>query len=138
MDFNQQVIEEFRANGGTVTTAGFGRNLLLVHHTGARSGTERVAPLFAIPTDDGWLIAASAAGADQHPAWYHNLLAHPDTVVEHPDAGEVAVHAVDLQGEDRDAAWARFLAASPGFAGYEAKTSRRIPVLELQDQAGGA
>ena len=132
-DFNPQVIEEFRTNGGTVTTAGFGRNLVLVHHAGARTGTERVTPLFSLPTEaGGWLVAASAAGADQHPAWFHNLLAHPDTVIEHPDLGVVPVRAVNLEGEQRDAAWTRFTAASPGFAGYEAKTSRRIPVVELR------
>jgi len=132
-DFNQQVIEEFRSNGGTVTANGFGRSLLLVHHVGARSGAERVAPLFSLPAQDGgWLIAASAAGADHHPAWFHNLLANPDTVVEHPDLGEVEVHAVNLQGAERDAAWAKFTAASDGFTAYEAKTSRVIPVLELR------
>jgi deazaflavin-dependent oxidoreductase (nitroreductase family) len=135
-DFNQQVIEEFRTNGGTVTTAGFGRNLVLVHHTGARSGTERVTPLFSLPTEGGgWLIAASAAGADQHPAWFHNLVAHPDTVVEHPDRGVVAVRAVNLEGTERDAAWSRFTAVSPGFAGYEAKTTRVIPVVELRPRS---
>ena len=61
-DFNQQVVEEFRADGGTVSTAGSGRNLVLVHHTGARSGTERVTPLHSLPTEEGgWLVAASAA-----------------------------------------------------------------------------
>lgn len=131
--FNDQVIEEFRSNGGTVTTAGFGRSLLLVHHTGARSGTERVVPLFALSTEDGgWLVAASAAGADQHPAWFHNLLAHPDTVVEHPDLGLVEVRAAALAGPQRDEAWNRFTAASPGFAGYAARTTRVIPVVELR------
>ncbi|PRY13605.1 deazaflavin-dependent oxidoreductase (nitroreductase family) [Kineococcus rhizosphaerae] len=132
-DFNQQIIEEFRANGGTVTTYGFGRNLVLVHHEGARTGTRRIAPLFALPTPDGgWWIAASKAGADDDPAWFHNLQAHPDTVIEHPDHGEVAVHAVVLEGADRDEVWAKFKEASPGFAGYEQKTSRVIPVVELR------
>ncbi len=132
-DFTQQVIDEFRANGGDVTIAGFGRSLVLLHHTGAKSGVERVTPVMALPAHDGdgWLIAASKAGAPDNPAWYHNLLAHPDITIETPD-GEVAVHADDLTGAERDAAWARFTAASEGFRQYEERTSRRIPVLALR------
>jgi deazaflavin-dependent oxidoreductase (nitroreductase family) len=85
-----------------------------------------------IPTDDGgWLIAASKAGADDHPAWYHNLLAHPDITVELPGEGEVQVHVEELKGAVRDAAWAKFTARSPGFTSYEARTTRTIPVLKL-------
>ncbi|PZQ90691.1 MAG: nitroreductase family deazaflavin-dependent oxidoreductase [Leifsonia xyli] len=131
-DFNQGIIDEFRANGGTVETAGFGRDLVLVHHTGAKSGRERVTPLMGLPSERGWLIAASKAGAPENPAWYHNLLAHPETVIETPDEGEVAVRAVDLPGAERDAAWARFLTASPAFAQYEQRAGRTIPVIELR------
>ncbi|ROS75417.1 nitroreductase family deazaflavin-dependent oxidoreductase [Cellulomonas sp. PhB143] len=131
-DFNQQIIDEFRANGGSVETAGFGRGLVLVHHRGARSGTERVNPLAAVRTSpDTWLLAASAAGSDKNPDWYHNLLAHPETVIETPEDGAVDVHVTELEGDARDAGWARFTAMSEGFKGYEAKTSRVIPVLEL-------
>ena len=129
--FNERIIEEFRANGGTVETAGFGRRLVL-HHVGAKSGVERVTPVMALPTDDGWVVAASKGGAPDNPAWFHNLLAHPDTAVEAPDDGEVAVRAVPLEGAERDAAWARFLAESPGFAEYEQRTARTIPVVELR------
>lgn len=130
--FNERIIEEFRANGGTVETAGFGRRLVLLHHVGAKSGVERVTPVMALPTDDGWVVAASKGGAPDNPAWFHNLLAHPDTAVEAPDDGEVAVRAVPLEGAERDAAWARFLAESPGFAEYEQRTARTIPVVELR------
>jgi len=130
-DWNQQIIDEFRANGGTVETMGFGRGLVLVHHLGARSGQERVNPVAAIVESAGSrLIAASAAGADQHPDWYHNLLAHPDVTIETPDGVE-EVHVTDLQGAERDAAWDRFTQLSEGFRSYEAKTSRVIPVLRL-------
>ncbi|WP_299056651.1 nitroreductase/quinone reductase family protein [uncultured Nocardioides sp.] len=132
-DFNSQVIAEFRENGGTVTTAGFGRSLVLVHHVGARSGTERVTPL--VPVRDGadtWLIAASKAGAPDNPDWYHNLLAHPDVEIETPDDGTVAVHVTELTGADRDAAWERFKEMSDGFRSYEEKTDRVIPVLALR------
>jgi len=69
-DWNQQIIDEFRANDGTVETMGFGRGLVLLHHRGAKTGTERVTPLAAIPTDGGgWLLAASKAGAPDNPDW---------------------------------------------------------------------
>lgn len=132
-DWNQQIIDEFRSNGGTVTTGGFGRSLVLVHHLGARSGEARIAPLLAIPQPDGSrLIAASAAGAPRHPAWYHNLLAHPDTVIETPDDGEVDVHAEEVGEQEYASAWRQFTDRSPGFAEYQRKAgSRRIPVLRL-------
>jgi deazaflavin-dependent oxidoreductase (nitroreductase family) len=132
VDFNQRIIDEFRANGGTVETAGFGRSLVLLHHRGASSGLERVSPVMGIPSEAGWFIAASKGGAPENPAWFHNLLKRPDTVIETPDEGEVAVHAVQLEGEARDAAWARFTSRSPGFAEYERRTSRTIPVFELR------
>lgn len=132
-DFNQQIIDEFRANDGTVQTMGFGDNLILVHHVGAKSGTERVTPLFTIePADDVWLIAASKAGAPDNPAWYYNLIANPQARIEVPRRGEVAVEAHELKGPERDQAWGRFTSASPGFAEYEQKTERTIPVLELR------
>jgi deazaflavin-dependent oxidoreductase (nitroreductase family) len=132
MDWNQQIIDEFRTNGGTVTTMGFGRRLVLLHSRGARTGEERVNPLASVrESDDDWLVTASAAGADRHPAWYHNLLAHPDVEIETPDDGTVAVRATDLPGAERDAAWERFTQMSDGFRAYEARTSRTIPVLRL-------
>jgi deazaflavin-dependent oxidoreductase (nitroreductase family) len=131
-DFNQRIIDEFRASGGTVETAGFGRSLVLLHHRGASSGVERVTPVMGIPSEAGWLIAASKGGAPDNPAWFHNLLNSPETVIETPDDGEVAVQAVQLQGEERDAAWAQFTTRSPGFAEYERRASRTIPVVELR------
>lgn len=131
-DWNQQIIDEFRTNDGTVTTMGFGRALVLVHHVGAKSGTERVTPLAGIRTDDDtWLIAASKGGADDNPAWYHNLRANPEISIETPDDGTVDVRARVLEGDERDAGWDRFKTMSDGFREYEAKTSRVIPVIEL-------
>ena len=130
-DWNQQIIDEFRANGGTVTTMGFGRGLVLVHHLGARTGTERVSPVANIRDEDGSrLVAASKAGAPDNPAWYHNLLAHPDVTIETPE-GEEQVHVTELTGAERDAAWERFKQMSDGFRSYEEKTTRTIPVLRL-------
>lgn len=130
-DWNEKIIQEFRANGGTVTTNGFGRALVLVHTVGAKSGQERVNPVANIRQPDGSrLIAASAAGADKHPAWYHNLIAHPDVTIETPDGTE-QVHVTELKGAERDAAWGQFTAMSDGFRSYEEKTDRIIPVLKL-------
>jgi deazaflavin-dependent oxidoreductase (nitroreductase family) len=131
-DWNQQIIDEFRENDGTVTTMGFGRGLVLVHHRGAKSGTERVNPLATVRESDGaWLITASAGGADTNPDWYHNLLAHPDVSIETPDDGTVDVRAEELAGAERDVAWERFKQMSDGFRQYEEKTSRVIPVFRL-------
>ena len=133
MSWNQQIIDEFRTNGGQVDTGGFGRRLVLLHHFGARTGTERVSPVMALADgDDAWLIAASKGGAPDNPAWYHNLLVHPDVSIETPDDGVVEVRAENLEGEARDAGWERFTEASPGFSEYEQRTSRVIPVLALR------
>ena len=130
--FNQMIIDEFRANDGDVSSNGFGTNLVLLHHLGAKSGTERVTPLMAIRTEQGtWWIAASNAGAPNNPDWYHNLLAHPDITIEEPGEGSVSVHVTKLEGAAREAAWARFT-AMPAFREYEEKTSRVIPVVELR------
>ena len=135
-DWNKGIIDEFRATGGTVTN--FGRGLVLLHHRGAKTGTERVSPVAAIrESDDSWFVAASKGGAPDNPAWFHNLLAHPDVEIETPDDGTVAVHAVRLEGAERDAAWDRFKERSEGFRSYEAKTTRTIPVLRLTRRTAG-
>lgn len=111
---------------------GFGRRLVLLHHTGARTRTERIAPLAALRRDaDTWLVAASKGGAPDHPGWFHNLTAFPDVVIETPDDGRVEVRARVLEGAERDAAWAGFTAMSDGFRQYAERTSRVIPVVEL-------
>ena len=96
-DWNQQIIDEFRANGGDVRTNGFGKGLVLLHHRGAKTGAERVSPVAGIRVDpDTWLAAASKGGAPDNPAWFHNLLAHPDVEIETPDDGIVPVRATQL------------------------------------------
>ena len=131
-DWNQRIIDEFRANGGDVRTNGFDKGLVLLHHRGARTGTERVSPVAGIAEGgSAWLVAASKGGAPDNPAWFFNLLAHPDVEIETPDDGTVPVHATQLLGDEREAAWARFTARSEGFRSYEQRTSRTIPVLRL-------
>jgi deazaflavin-dependent oxidoreductase (nitroreductase family) len=134
-DFNAGIIDEFRSNGGAVSR-GFGTDLVLLHSTGARSGAQRIHPVLALRDGDAWLIAASKGGSPEHPAWFHNLVAHPDASVEAPDQrggiDTVDVRAEALQGEARDAAWARFLEKSPAFGRYEETAGGRIiPVVKL-------
>ena len=132
-DFNQRIIDTFRANGGVVPQ--FGRSLVLEHHVGAKSGLQRVSPVMALREgEDTWLIAASKAGAPDNPAWFHNLQANPDAEIETPD-GVVLVRAEELVGADREAAWVRFTTVAPGFKEYEAKTTRTIPVIALRRRA---
>ncbi|TPW78448.1 nitroreductase/quinone reductase family protein [Schumannella sp. 10F1B-5-1] len=144
MSFNDTIIDEFRANGGHVSTAGFGDGLVLLHTRGAKSGEERVHPVAAFPAesfegaaasaDAGWLVVASAAGAPTHPAWFHNLVAHPEVEVEFGAAGAVQTtraRAEVLDRTARDAAWAEIVRRSPGFGGYEKKTDRVIPVVRV-------
>ena len=130
-DFNAQVIEEFRANHGEVGGMFAGKPLLLLHHVGARSGTARIAPLVYLPDGDRYIIFASKAGAAENPAWYHNLLAHPDTQVEVGTA-TVPVRAVEVTGPERDRIYAAQVAVQPQFGEYAQKTSRRIPVIALE------
>jgi deazaflavin-dependent oxidoreductase (nitroreductase family) len=130
-DFNEQIIEEFRANDGHVETMGFGDSLVILHSTGARTGRERVNPVLAIPVDDGWLIAASKAGAPDNPGWYANLVAHPETTIETGTA-TVEVTATEILGDDYEAAWGRFTAQSGAFEQYAEKAGdRHIPVILL-------
>jgi len=129
-DFNQQIIEEFRASGGKVGGNFEGVPMLLLTTTGAKSGQPRTSPLVYLDDGDRWLIFASAAGADHHPAWYHNIVAHPEVTIE---VGPDRIHAiaVPLEGAERDEAYARQVAVMPGFGDYEKKTDRTIPVIAL-------
>ncbi|WP_309501145.1 nitroreductase family deazaflavin-dependent oxidoreductase [Saccharopolyspora gloriosae] len=130
-DWNTRIINEFRANGGRVGGQFDGAPMVLVHHVGAKSATQRVNPMMYQKVGDAYAVFASAAGADKNPDWYHNLLAHPDTEIE-VGTDTVAVRARDLPAEERDPIWERQKRDYPGFAGYEAKTSRVIPVVLLE------
>jgi deazaflavin-dependent oxidoreductase (nitroreductase family) len=128
-DWHDDVVSQFRRNGGTVEH--YGRVLVLLHTRGARTGAERVTPIVGLPDGDGWLITASRRGHADNPAWLANLTAHPDAEIETPDDGTVAVRATRLTGDDRDRGWERFTRVSPLFEQYQAKTERLIPVLRL-------
>src|SRR3954452_20724485 len=81
-DWNQGIIQEFRANAGKVGGYFEGASILLLHTIGAKSGVERVSPVMYFMDGDRYVIIASAAGADRHPDWYYNLRAHPEASVE--------------------------------------------------------
>ncbi|MDH3606574.1 MAG: nitroreductase family deazaflavin-dependent oxidoreductase [Acidimicrobiia bacterium] len=133
-DWNAGIIEEFRGNSGVVGGMFEGIPLLLLHHVGAKTGTERVSPLAYQAVNDGFAIFASKAGADSNPDWHHNLLANPETKVE-AGTETVAVSARMLSDEERQPIWDKQKVAHGQFAEYEAKTDRVIPVFLLEKQS---
>jgi deazaflavin-dependent oxidoreductase (nitroreductase family) len=132
--FNNSVADEFRANDGKVGGQFEGANLLLLTTTGAKSGQPRVSPLAYFRIDDKLLILGSFAGADVNPAWVHNLRANPGAHIEIGNESS-DVTARELPSEERDELFSAITAAAPGFAEYQAKTDRIIPVFELQPSA---
>ena len=134
-DFNANIITEFRENAGKVGGPFEGAPMLLLHTTGRRSGAERVNPLVYWPEGDAMVIFASKGGAPTNPDWYHNLMAQPDTRVE-VGTDTVVVHARETDGDERQDLFDRITAVMPGFADYQAKTSRRIPIIVLERRDG--
>ncbi|MFI6462903.1 nitroreductase/quinone reductase family protein [Streptomyces sp. NPDC050538] len=136
-DFNQPVIAEFRANRGRMSGYFEGARLLLLTTTGARTGTPHTTPVGYLPDNGGRvLVIASAAGSARHPDWFHNLVAHPQVTVE-SGSFTYEARAVVLTGEERDEVFARAVEADPGWAAYQEKTTRVIPVVALHSLAQG-
>ena len=133
-DRNAKIIEEFRTNGGKVGGPFEGAPLLLLHTVGAKTGKERVNPMMYQAMDDAFATFASKGGADTNPDWYHNLLAHPKAKVE-IGTESFEVEARVATGEERDRIWERQKREWPGFADYERKTDRTIPVVILERAA---
>jgi deazaflavin-dependent oxidoreductase (nitroreductase family) len=129
--FNEAIADEFHANGGKVGGQFEGADLLLLTTTGAQSGQPRVSPLAYFRIDGKLLIIGSFAGADVNPAWVHNLRANPSAHIEFGNESS-DVTARELPSAERDELFGQIAAASPGFAEYQAKTTRVIPVFELQ------
>jgi deazaflavin-dependent oxidoreductase (nitroreductase family) len=129
-DWNTTVIEEFRSNNGVVGGQFEGAPVLLLHTKGAKSGNERINPMMYLDYEGKRYIFASYAGAPTHPDWYHNLVAHPDVTVEAgTETYEATATPVSL--EERDRIYPVQAERYPGFAEYELKTTRKIPVVEL-------
>ena len=129
-DWNRKIIEEFQANEGKVGGPFAGAPVLLLHTTGAKSRRERVNPMMYLDLDVHRYVFASKSGADTNPDWYWNLVAHSDVTAEvGTETYEAA--AMPVTGDDRDRIYAEQARRYPGFAEYEQKTSRIIPVVEL-------
>ncbi|WP_067178544.1 nitroreductase/quinone reductase family protein [Microtetraspora niveoalba] len=130
-DFNQKIIEEFRANGGRVGGPFEGGRLLLLTTTGARSGVPHTTPVgYLHDGGDRLLVIASAGGGPKHPDWFHNLVANQRVTVE-DGVFTYEAEAVVLDGPERDEVFARAVEADPGWGDYQAKTARVIPVVAL-------
>jgi deazaflavin-dependent oxidoreductase (nitroreductase family) len=130
-DWNSQIIAEFRANGGKVGGPFEGGTLLLLHTVGAKSGQPRVNPVMYQDIGDGVAVFASKGGAPTHPDWYYNLLANPRVSVE-IGTQTLPFVARMAEGAERDRIWTAQKIAVPGFADYERKTTRQIPVIILE------
>ncbi|MCA9826302.1 MAG: nitroreductase family deazaflavin-dependent oxidoreductase [Dehalococcoidia bacterium] len=130
-DFNEQIMKEFRANGGKVGGNFAGAPMLILTSTGAKSGKPRTNPLVYLPDGDDLIVFASKAGAPESPAWYHNLRANPQVQVE-VGKDTVTAKAEVVSEPERTALYARQVAVMPTFAEYEEKTSRTIPVVRLR------
>jgi deazaflavin-dependent oxidoreductase (nitroreductase family) len=134
-DFNAQIIDEFHANGGRVSGMFENTSLLLLHHTGAKSGRSRINPL-AYRRDRGrYVIFASKGGAPTNPDWYHNLKAHPEVTIE-VGTDAINVIASEVAHEERDRLFNAEAERSPQLAEYQKKTDRTIPVIVLTPAHG--
>jgi deazaflavin-dependent oxidoreductase (nitroreductase family) len=129
-EHNARIIAEFRDNHGQVGGDFAGAPLLLLHTVGKRSGLPRINPMMYLPDEGRYLVFASKAGSDRHPDWYHNLLAQPEARIEVGDE-ILTVRAEELAGAERDAHFAEQARRYPGFAAYQRRTDRVIPVVAL-------
>jgi deazaflavin-dependent oxidoreductase (nitroreductase family) len=160
--WNERIIAEFRANAGYAAWSsdeefaagrpvpppvpGFGGHrgmpLILVHHTGAKTGRERISPLFYLAVGDSWAVFATHGGSPRHPVWYRNLVANPLTTIEVGTEGagteRVPVVARTVEGAERERIWAAQTALVPKFAEFEAASGRQIPVVLLERDHGRA
>lgn len=133
MGFNEDLIAHFRKNRGVILEGPFtGRPVLLLTTTGARSGEPRTTPLVYSPDGDRFLIIASMGGAPTHPAWYHNLRAHPEAIVEVGAERFRAMASLFPADPDRRRLYDQHAAIHPGFKDYEKKTTRKIPAVLLE------
>jgi deazaflavin-dependent oxidoreductase (nitroreductase family) len=129
-NWNQAIIEEFRANSGKVGGVFAGKTLLLLHTVGAKSGQERINPVAYIPDGERLVIIASKGGAPTHPDWYYNILAHPLVTVE-VGTEQFQAQATITSEPERTRYYNRMVEMMPGFADYQRKTKRVIPVIKL-------
>jgi deazaflavin-dependent oxidoreductase (nitroreductase family) len=108
--------------------------MLLLDHVGARSQTRRTTPLLYIRDGDDVVVVASKGGYPRHPAWYHNLRAHPDTTVQ-IGSRRAPFHARTANPEERARLWPKVVQAYSGYDEYQARTGREIPLVILEPRA---
>ena len=130
-NFNQQIIAEFRANGGKVGGPFEGGTILLLTTTGAKSGQSRTNPLVYVTDGDNIAIIASKAGAPTNPDWYHNLVANPIVTIER-GTEQFQARATIAAEPERTRLYDQMVAKMPGFAEYQRNTTRQIPVVVLE------
>ena len=131
---NRAIIDEFHSNGGKVPSHFGGAKILLLTHTGAKSGQKRTNPLMYLQDGNRFLIFATKGGSPTNPDWYHNLVAHADVTVE-VGTESFQARAVVVTGPERDRLYARQVQAYPQFGDYEKRTTRKIPVVALERKA---
>jgi deazaflavin-dependent oxidoreductase (nitroreductase family) len=131
LTLNERVIDEFRANGGWCGGPFEGNPMVLLTTTGARSGLPRTSPVTYTTDGDRWVLIASKAGADHHPAWFHNLVAHPDVVLE-VGTERFAARARVAEEPERSRLYAERVAVMERFDGYRRSTDRTIPVVVIE------
>ncbi len=129
--FNQKVIEEFRANGGKVGKPFEGMPMVLVTLKGAKSGKTYTMPLVYSKDGNRYVIIASMAGAPNNPDWYHNIKAHPEVTLE-IGTERFQAKATVTSGEERERLFNAQAAIMPIFNDYRKKTTRQIPVIALE------
>jgi deazaflavin-dependent oxidoreductase (nitroreductase family) len=131
-DFNKNLIADLRANAGQATSGPFrGGSVLILTTTGAKSGETRENPLAYTRGGDNYVVIASKGGAPTNPAWFHNLVANPDAKIE--VLGEmIPVHARVAEGEEHQRLYDAQAKVMPGFAEYQTRTTRKIPVVVLE------
>ncbi|HZY93373.1 MAG TPA: nitroreductase family deazaflavin-dependent oxidoreductase [Candidatus Bathyarchaeia archaeon] len=127
-DWNAGIILEFRRNHGKVRGQFEGAPLLLINHTGARTGKPRTNPVMYFKESHRYLVFASKGGAPTNPDWYHNLKAHPDVKIEVGNE-TIEVRAEEITGSERDRIYRRQASLYPQFAQYQRQTKRIIPVI---------
>ena len=130
INWNQKIIDEFRANDGKVGGRFEGRTLLLLHTTGAKSGKERVNPVAYVREGERYVVIASKGGAPTNPGWYYNILAHPRLTVE-VGTKTFQVDAKVAEEPERTRLYNKMVEIMPGFDDYRRKTERVIPVIVL-------
>ena len=129
---NRAIIEEFRKNAGKVGGNFANATVLLLTTTGAKTGMKRTTPLQYLADGKRYVIFASKGGAPNHPAWYHNIVAHPTDITIEVGTESIPVKATVVKGAERNRLYGAQAKLFPNFAEYEKRTTRSIPVIALE------